>query len=147
MAKIKLEPRKIIMILVVAIAVLYLWSSFTNKIICDGPGDPVPECEEAGQEITNFVVPEQEELEGNTLWIIKLFILGTAIALSYGIVMRMGGMQMSSKHLFTLVLLAVAVYFIWEYIIIPSNLLGAGTFGDLTLDQIGTKTAMKLGLG
>src|SRR3990167_1457697 len=177
----RLTAASMIMVVIIAIAGVYLWGTFTNPTSgtctqkdvtgalhncdeiadtdCNGVLDSRP-VNEGGQGIapipwtgTEFTAPEQQELEGSTLWIIKLLIIGSAVWIGYGVVSKFIGRNMSRRDIMSLVLLGVAVYFIWVSFIEPSNLLGATQFTceatdtackGLTLDQIGKFTAMKL---
>lgn len=180
----KLTAANMIMVVVIAIVGVYLWGTFTQdagiknctqqdvtdkKYNCEVNADtdknkvldslpvangglgtaPIP------REGTLFKAPKQPELEGSTLWIIKLLVIGGAIWIGYGVVSKFIGRNMSRRDILSLVLLGVAVYFIWNLFIAPSNLLEATRFTceatdtacrGLTLDQIGKFTAMKLGL-
>ena len=152
------------MIVIVAIMAVYLWGAFTNPTsgtctqadvdkerhncqeIADTDGDGVLDPVPIQWSGTKFFVPEQTDLEGSTLWIIKLLIIGAAIFIGYMVVTKIVGRNMGRRDVMSLVLLGVALYFVWVYFIEPSNLLGASNFGGLTLDNIGTATAQKLGL-
>ena len=145
-------PKNIFMIVIIAIIGVYLWGIFTTE----GKGTCTLEdidkdrfdCTTVGQKYdkTEFIVPETEKLEGSTLWIIKLIIVGIMVYISYLLVIKFAEGRPSRKDMVSVIVLIVGVYLIWVYFIEPTNLLGANTFGQLTLDNIGQKTAQMLGV-
>ena len=145
-------PKEVFMIVLFAVIGVYLWSVFTTSGtgICTQE-DIVKErfdCVKVGQtyEKTEFIVPETEKLEGSSLWIVKLFILGTAVFISYLVVMKFVNGRPSRRDMVSLIFMVVVVYLIWVYLIEPTNLLGATTFEQLNLDRIGQKAAQMLGV-
>jgi hypothetical protein len=133
----------IIMILVVAIALLFLWGKFTSKGLCTA-ADVTSElhgCAAAGDSYTIFATPEQATLESSTMWVIKIALLGLAVFIGWIVVSKFTGGHFARKDFVTLALLAVAVWFMWDKILVPSGLLSADSFADITW-----KTAQKMGL-
>jgi hypothetical protein len=154
MAKSRFSPGNMFMIIIIAIAIVFLYGQFTvdSTGVCtqaDVDNDDHG-CAALGVggvwEGIDFNAPSQTELESSTLWIIKLLILGTAIFGAYMIVSKSASGRLSRRDVMSLVIMGVAVYMIWVYFIEPSNLLGATDFGGLTLDNIAQKTAQNLGL-
>lgn len=145
-------PKEVFMISLVAIIIVYLWSIFTSPGtgICTAE-DIVEErhdCVAIGQSFKQIeiVVPESEQLQGASLWIMKIFIMGTAVFLAYIIVMRFVGSRPSRRDMVSLIFMVVTIYFLWVYIIQPTNLLGATNFEQLNLDKIGQKAAQMLNI-
>lgn len=161
----KLTAGNMIMVVIIAIAAVYLWGTFTEpktgfctaqditeeRFGCDSTS-VAGVTERSGLE---FTAPDEKGLEGSTLWIIKLMIIGGAVWIGWGIVSKFIGRNMTRRDIMSIVLLGVAVYFIWTYLIEPSNLLGATQFAceagqqnceGLTLDKLASATAQKLGL-
>ena len=165
MAKIKgFDAKNLFMIVLFAIIGIYLWGTFTTsasgnctqadvddekyncEVTADTNNDGVLDAANIPREGTVFKTPATTELEGSTLWIIKLFIVGTMVFISYLLVMKFAGGRPSKRDIVALIMLGITVYFIWEYVIVPSKLLEVTAFGDLTLGNIGHKTAQMLGL-
>lgn len=119
----KFTAANLFMIVIIAIIGIYLWGQFTEKTA----------------EGYEFVSPEEGQLETISLWVIRLLIIGTAVFLGYGTVMKMSGKSLSRKDIFTLVIIGVAVYFIWTYLL--ESIWSAASFSDIEF-----KTAAKLGL-
>lgn len=134
----------IVMVLVFAIAMIYLWSQFTDKGTCTAADvtSKLHGCANAGDSYT-IIFPSgfENQLEPSTMWIVRLIILGVAVLLGWVVVSKFLGGHFGRKDFITLVLLAVAVWFVWDKILVPSNILSADTFAEITW-----KTAMKLGL-
>ena len=147
-----IEPKHIFMIAILAVIGVYLWGIFTTSGtgVCTQKDIEKErfDCISVGQpyDKTNFVVPETEELQESTLWIIKLFIVGIAVFVSYLLVMKFVESRPSRRDMVSILVLIVGVYFLWVYIIEPTNLLGATNFSQLTLENIGQKTAQMLGV-
>lgn len=148
----EIGPKNIFMIVVLAIVGVYLWGIFTTTgtgtcTKADVTKDKF-DCKAVGQtyDKTEFIVPEQEKLESTSLWITKFLIIGTAVFLAYTMVMRFVGRNPSKRDIATVILLIVGVYFLWIYIIEPTNLFGATSFAQISLDNIGHKTAQMLGI-
>jgi hypothetical protein len=150
MAKEVFSAKNIFMILFFAIAAIYLFGVLTDDVACtpsdlDDPATTKDEsqhgCTVVDSEYLSFVIPGSGELETSSLWIMKIAFLGIVLFIGYGVVMKLNSFQFSRKHLFTLVLLGVALYFMWTYIIVPLNLLGATNFLEISW-----KGAKKIGL-
>ena len=144
--------KTIFMIVIVAIMLVFLWGKFTTEGMGICTQEDITkerfDCTKVGQEYDkiNFVVPEQDVLESSSLWIVKLMIISIIVFLSYSIVIRFIGRNPSRRDMATLVVVAVGVYFLWTQIIEPSGLFRATSFGQLTLDNIGQKTAQLIGV-
>lgn len=139
---------QLLMIVILAIIGVYLWGQFTENMSCtatDVTGE-LHGCTSLSDTYLTFTALEETALEGTTLWIIKLLIIAASVFVGYTVVIKFAGGRMSRRDIMSLVMLGVAVYFIWVYFIAPSNLLGASIFDELTLDNIGKATAQKLGL-
>src|SRR3990167_5989652 len=143
----KLTAANMIMVVIIAIAGVYLWGTFTQdagiksctqqdvtdkkyncEVNADLNNDKILDAANIPREGTLFKAPKQPELEGSTLWIIKLLIIGGALWIGYGIVSKFIGRHMTRRDILSIALLGVAVYFIWNQFIAPSNLLGATQF-------------------
>ena len=147
-----IEPKNMFMIVVFAIIGVYLWGIFTTT----GTGtctlsDVEKErhsCTAQGQvyDKIDIVKPEQTKLESSSLFVVKLLLISIAVFLSYITVMRFVGKNPSRRDMATVFILIAAVYLIWAYLIEPTNLFGAANFKELTLNNIGQKTAQMLGI-
>src|SRR3990167_5023103 len=98
-------PRQIFTIVFLAVMAIYLWGTFTapGTGTCTAADvlDENYDCTAAGQEYetTDFVIPESEQIEGSALWIIKLFIVGVAVFMSYILVLRFVGGRPSRRDM------------------------------------------------
>jgi len=113
----------IVGILAVGIAAIYLWGQlFTGT---DGA----------------FVAPTAIGAEGMVVWLIKFALIGGGVFLGVKVMSTLSSGRIGRKTYLTYILLGVALYFLWTYILGPYNILGATNFEDIV-----SKTALKLGL-
>lgn len=139
------------MIVLIAIMGIYLWAQFTEPgtgtcSAADVQNDR-HNCAALGFggtfETTEFALPSDEELESITFTLVRLLIIGVAIFIGYSVVIRVTGNRlMSRRDIMSLIVLAVIVFIIWEYIVVGFDLLNVNSFDDLTW-----KTVKKIGLG
>ena len=147
-----LESGSIFRIVIFAIILVYLWGTFTTSGtgICTKKDieDERFDCASIGQSYDkiDFVLPETEKLQSSTLWIVKLLLISFLVYLAYSIESKFIGRNPSRRDLATVIIVIAGVYLAWVYIIEPTNLFGATSFGQLRLDNIGQKTAQMLGM-
>lgn len=146
-----LNANNMFMVVLIAIMGLYLWAQFTAPgtgtcSAADVENDR-HNCAALGLggtfETIEFAAPSEEEVESITFTLIRLLIVGVAIFIGYSVVIRVTGNRlMSRRDIMSLIVLAIIVFVIWEYIIVGFDLLNVNSFEDLTW-----KTVKKLGLG
>lgn len=146
-----ITPKSVIQIVVIAVIAIYLWGLFTepgtSRCTIEDVEKDRHDCTSLGvnaaYETTKVIIPEEMELQTSMLWVIKVIILGVAAYIGLFFVGDISQFKtMSREKLFLSLLLIAAVYFVWEYIIVQFNILGADTFSDIAF-----KTAKKIGLG
>ena len=102
----------IILVVIVAILGLYLFSKFT-----------VDEGESIG-----FQIPEEGKLDEITLMAFKILIIGAVVMLGITIAGKVGK-PLSRRDAFTLILIGIAVYFLWENVL--RNVLEAPNINEI----------------
>lgn len=153
MAKLKgLSMENMIMIVAFAMLGLYLFSQFTAtnyKCTQDDIDDENYGCE--GHAVGYVVehryfkmpVPSPPEnptgLDTPVLGMINFIVVGLALTLAYGIIMKVAGKSMSSRDIASLIIMAVIVVLAYKYFLKPM-------LDWKTLDDISWNLAMKLGL-
>lgn len=142
MARGKFDIGQMIMVATFAILGIYLFSQFTDiKYLCtqDDIDDEKYGCTTVGQPVEHrhFKIPA--DLDTPTLTMIKFIVIGLALTLAYGIVIKTSGGSMSRRDIASLVIIGVVIYLLYSYVLEP--MLGWTSFSDISWT-----TAMKLGL-
>ncbi len=136
----------LVVMVMVAVAGIYLYGRFTvPNTPCTAEqmattGDHAGEhgCSATHTTYTSFKIPSGET-NSIGLWLMRLLIIGTALFIALTVVTKVSVGSLNRRQVLTLIILGVAIYFVWTYIASP-------IMKAPTLDDIAFKTALKLGL-
>ena len=115
------DATNIILVAIVAVVFLFLFGRFVTT---DTAGD--------------LTFNEEANFGETGLLAFELLVIGLAVFAGYGLVKKFTGGAMSQRDAFALILIAIALYFLWDYAI-------SKIFDAVPLSEIAIKTAQKLG--
>ena len=118
------EASTIFILILLTVVGLYLFSQFTQKSSTTGD--------------IEFKYPT--EIDKTTTTVMKIILLGGIAAGLFYMFLKIGKGSLTRIDVATILITLVVVWFLWDWIIV--KVLNADT-----LDDIATKTALKLGLG
>lgn len=108
-----------IMIIVVAVAILYLVSTIVKMEPCT-PKDITDEvwgCNNIGDKKPIIAMPETQTLQKGTIDIFGIIIVGLAVMMAYFILTRMLGGTFSRQTVFALIIVAILLYLVWDLVL------------------------------
>ena len=131
MARGDFDWKPIFMIVMFAVLGLYLFGKFLVKDTAGAWSFQAPaSCDASGG--------PKGCIDQVTLMVMKIVIVGGAVLLGLVLATKFGS-PLNRRDAFTLILIGVGVYFLWDYILRP-------ILGGSTIDTIIWKTGQKLGL-
>jgi len=141
MARIKnpFTLQSMVIIVLVAVAGLYLYSQFRGDVECtqEDIDNEVHGCV-AGGSYTGFVIPG-DKTDQIGLFLMKIILVGAGLIIGVSVATNVALGHMNKKMFITLIILGIVVFVVWKYIASP-------IFNAQSLDTIAFHPAMKLGL-
>jgi len=137
-----MDTGMIFMLITMVVVGLFLFSQFTDEIDCTAANvadDNAHGSTSPSDTYRGISIPESQQLDETTLMVMKIMMVGIFVFAAYAGVSKFAGKPMSRKDAFTLILIGLALFFLWDNILMP--VFNAATIQDITLS-----VGQKLGL-
>jgi hypothetical protein len=120
----------LILVVVIATVFLYLAGEVTSTGVCspDDVTNALHGCTVPGEEWRDFSLPTN--LDETALTVLKIIIIGVVATLAYAAAMKLSGGAMSKRDAFTVILIAILVWWLWDTILV--KLFNVSSINELT---------------